>query len=804
MTTVEVTPTRILVRAPFSMSGALRLVGGARWAPDLRAWTYPIAAAAALRKVVPDPALDRLAAPPKTDAIDGLQTALWAHQRRALEFALARPASMLALDMGCIDGAATILVNRAGISRRMTLREAYVKWNAGNWRAQWYCRSLMGDRFGQNLIRDIRNMGSKSVLRLELTDGKVLRLTPDHEVLCDGGQWTRADELKPGVAVYVNGAAVRICEDCGDRRPLPPSEAMRVIPRRCRSCSFKHRVGELNSNWRGGLPFVDADGYVRVTAKDHPRANRSGHVYQHILVAEKMLGRSIGPAEHVHHKNEDKADNRPENLEVLSKAEHMRQHDVVLRLDGGSTLHGGRVVFVPKLAKVASVAPDGEADVYDLVMTDPHRNFVASGVVVHNCGKSAVTVAAALAWGCQRILISCPLSVVGVWPREFERHSSILWRVIRLDRGTVAEKAAATRLAMKEGGHLAVVINHESIWREPFRELARATPWDLLVVDESHRAKSPGGKLSRFLASLSHVPRRLALTGTPLPHSPLDAYGQFRFLDSSVFGTSFVRFRSRYARMGGFGQHQVIGWQNMEEYDERLSRLAIRIKKAAAIDLPPELDVERRCQLEPEASRIYKQIERDFCALVSQGLVTASNALVQLLRLQQIAGGFLRVDESEDKPAETVSVSEAKTKLLADVLEDLDEPVVVFARFVTDLGRIREVAEKLGRRYGEISGATKDGLTPQATMREDVDVLGVQIQSGGVGIDLVRASTAIYYSHGWSLGDLLQSRARLHRPGQTRPVTYIHLLAERTVDEWLMKALANREELVETVLRRLA
>ena len=83
----------------------------------------------------------------------------------------------------------------------------------------------------------------------------------------------------------------------------------------------------------------------------------------------------------------------------------------------------------------------------------------------------------------------------------------------------------------------------------------------------------------------------------------------------------------------------------------------------------------------------------------------------------------------------------------------------------------------------------------------DQGVLAVQIQAGGLGLDLTLARYAIYYSLGFSLGDYSQSMARLHRPGQTHPVEYIHIVASGTVDETVMDALARREAVIETILK---
>ena len=86
-------------------------------------------------------------------------------------------------------------------------------------------------------------------------------------------------------------------------------------------------------------------------------------------------------------------------------------------------------------------------------------------------------------------------------------------------------------------------------------------------------------------------------------------------------------------------------------------------------------------------------------------------------------------------------------------------------------------------------------------MPENIEVMAVQIQAGGVGIDLTRASIAVYYSFGFSLGDHLQSLARLHRPGQRHPVTFYHLIAQGTVDEKVFRALQERREVISNILQ---
>ena len=420
-------------------------------------------------------------------------------------------------------------------------------------------------------------------------------------------------------------------------------------------------------------------------------------------------------------------------------------------------------------------------------------------------GKSKVTVDLIVNRGHQTTLILAPRSVVAVWPREFRRHAGKDVDVLPLAEGSVEQKARKAKqfldVARAKGRPAVVVVNYESAWREPFRSFALGRRWDCVVLDESHRIKAPGGKASRFCAELGRkADWRLALTGTPMPHSPLDIYAQFRFLAPDIFGTSFARFRTRYAVMGGYGGYQVVGYKNMNELHEKMAPITFQATKDV-LDLPPVHHVERVVRLGEKAMKVYNDLDRHMYAAVKAGEVTAANALVRLLRLQQVTSGFLPVADPDSGGTVVERVDDAKREALQDILEDVGpgEPVVVFCRFQHDLDVVREVAEVLGRRYGELSGRRND-LAPDATMPEWAQVFGVQIQAGGVGIDLTRARYAVYYSLGFSLGDYEQSLARVHRPGQTRTTTYFHLIAEGTVDRKVYRALRDRKDVVEAVL----
>ncbi len=419
-------------------------------------------------------------------------------------------------------------------------------------------------------------------------------------------------------------------------------------------------------------------------------------------------------------------------------------------------------------------------------------------------GKSKVAVDLVVNRNHKQTLILCPKSVGAVWPEQFKFHTPLTRDVVCLDltseKGTVEKKTIKAneflQIARIKGQQAIVIINYESAWRKPFGEWAVKQEFDLVILDESHRIKTPGSQVGKFAARLGRTAKyRLALTGTPMPHSPMDIYSQYKFLDSGIFGSSFVAFKNRYAVMGGFDKHEVIGWQNEEEMNRKFYSIAYKADKSV-IELPEYMDIYRKAELTPKAMKVYRELEEIFWADVEKGEVTAANALTRLLRLQQVTSGYVTTDERDD-----VEIDTSKSELLADIVEDIamDEPIVVFARFRHDLRTIKKTLEKAGRSCAELSGSTNELKDWQDGKFNSIVV---QIQSGGLGISLVRARYCIYYSLGFSLGEYEQSRARVHRPGQDKEVVYIHLLMKDTIDEKVYGALKKKKDVVRSILDR--
>lgn len=421
-------------------------------------------------------------------------------------------------------------------------------------------------------------------------------------------------------------------------------------------------------------------------------------------------------------------------------------------------------------------------------------------------GKTKISIDLIINHGWQRVLILCPKSVVQVWPLEFQKHGAVPVGTLALDDGSVAQrtKKMTDFLALQTARRqpAIVVANYDAAWRTPIDRAMLSAEWDAVICDESHRIKAPGGKAALFCSMLGdRVPNRLTLTGTPLPHSPLDAYAQYRFLDKGIFGTSFVNFRARYAVMGGFNGKQVLSYQNQDDFHEKFYSIAYRVKSEDVQSLPEAIDVVRPVVISAYARKLYDTLKKEFVVGVGDGTVTASNALTRLLRLQQVGSGWAKQDRNIETgvDGELVQIDQAKQDVLADLLEDLndEEPIVVFCRFHHDLEAVHTVAAALGRGSLELSGRRNE---LQSWQSGAAPILAVQTQSGGVGINLVRARYCVFYSLGFSLGEYLQARKRTHRPGQDRSVTYFHLVATKTVDEDVYKALEARQDVVDTIL----
>lgn len=437
------------------------------------------------------------------------------------------------------------------------------------------------------------------------------------------------------------------------------------------------------------------------------------------------------------------------------------------------------------------------------------------------CGKTKEAIDYANGQGVKSILVICPKAVREGWAKQFEIHSAMDYKVLVPEKGTAKTKTRHidehTTVCKKTGTPHVTVLNYETMIRPPLspvydknnRMVSRGylltQHWDLLILDEAHRIKAAAGKASWNIMRIGkHCDLQRYLSGTPMPHSPLDIYPQYRALDSSIFGTRFDYFKHRYCIMGGYENRQVVQFVNLEELNEKFFSIAHYVSSDHALDLPEQSDHILTCELSAKTMKFYKEFNKELIAEIGTGKVTAANALVKFLRLAQVAGGYLVFDDKSEQV-----IDENKVNTVIDFLTDLPpkENVIIFCWFVNEIKRL---ADKIRAKFPERSVGFLCGfLDPPVDFYDSVwhathtNTLIVQVQAGKEGIDLTAACYCVFMSKGFSLGDYRQCKKRVHRPGQTRKTFYYHVIAKHTIDQKIMRAIEERKQIVDYILEEL-
>lgn len=431
------------------------------------------------------------------------------------------------------------------------------------------------------------------------------------------------------------------------------------------------------------------------------------------------------------------------------------------------------------------------------------------------CGKTLTAIAiVGAAWNAgavKTLLVIAPTSVVAVWPKELEEYADFPFTCATLLGDKRQRQRALLSLKKYRYPKLRVaVINYEAVWREGIFEALEDFDPDMIICDESQRIKTHDAAQSKAVHKLGDRARyKLILSGTPVQNQAVDIWSQYRFLDRTVFGDNFYAFVGRYAIKGGFNCRQIIGYKDLDELVRREHSIAFRVTKEEALDLPEQTFETRYIAMTKKERELYDTIRKDsYAELESGGQITATTVLTKLLRLQQLTGGFLVKDDS-DKP-EQVSFSkvEALKDIIQDYVVDSGKKLVIFARFIPEVKAIVELCDKIfkGSRYkavgiwGEIKKESRGPIVKQFQEDKDTVVFIGQIDTAGTGITLTAADTCVYYSKTYNYATYEQSLARIHRIGQKNSCTYIDLVAEKSVDEMISRALKKKEDLAKTIV----
>lgn len=343
----------------------------------------------------------------------------------------------------------------------------------------------------------------------------------------------------------------------------------------------------------------------------------------------------------------------------------------------------------------------------------------------------------------------------------------------------------------------------------------------LFVADESNRIKSPGAKITRtVLGASKYTKYKRTLCGTPITNAPFDIYSQFKFLDlefwkRTPYGLSdFQDFKTffgiweKITRGEGENQREFplcVAYKNLEILAELVKMMSSRVLKEDVLtDLPPKLYSYRGFDMSPKQVRLYMDIETEFMTTFNDEMIFAPQAIVRLLRMQQILCGYLPTAEGEnDIKCTPIEDKNPRRELLKEICHDLPHKAIIWARFIED---INQICDMLGSKAVRWDGTVKTEIREENKRRfkqcsvDEVQFLVATPDSMGEGHTLNEAKTMIYYSNSYKLKERLQSEDRNHRAGQTDQVNIIDIVANNSMDLDIIASLRRKFDSASSVI----
>jgi superfamily II DNA or RNA helicase len=438
---------------------------------------------------------------------------------------------------------------------------------------------------------------------------------------------------------------------------------------------------------------------------------------------------------------------------------------------------------------VTAVEEDGEAHVYDIVCDDPHRNFVANGVVVHNCGKTVQALVAAPQD--KPILVVCPAVAKGVWAREAKKWRPDLRVTTLSGRGS---------FRWPEPGEM-VAVNYDILPKD----LPPGCPAEMTCIsDESHNLKNGKAQRTQRWNAIAEEVRKLGgrtwlLTATPILNNPFELWAIFSAagIEREAFGSWNGFIRAFNGVKGRFGYE--FGGASAE-VPEMLRKVSLRRKKTDVLkDLPAKIYEERGAELPKDAKKACDAALEALDALVGITPEARDEAVEAAGKAaNEMAKGRKKT------PFEKISeiralLASAKVPAMLEIVEEheeAEEPLVVFSahRMPIDL-----LAKREG--WAVITGDT----SAEERTRIETDFqakklrgVGCTIKAGGVAITLTRASRALFVDQEWTPALNQQAEDRIYRIGQTRGVVIIQLIGDHALDARLAELIGKKTTLIDT------
>ena len=387
-----------------------------------------------------------------------------------------------------------------------------------------------------------------------------------------------------------------------------------------------------------------------------------------------------------------------------------------------------------------------------------------------------------------RILVVAPLRVArNTWSDEIEKWDHLHNLTFAIAVGSEKERLEALR---KQAD--ITMINRENLqWL--IEKSGQPFEYDMVVIDELSSFKNHQAKRFKALMKVRpEVKRIVGLTGTPSSNGLMDLFAEFKILDMGMrLGRFIGQYRNTYFKPDKMNGPIVYSYKPLPGAEdaiyEKISDITISMKAADHLKMPELVNTKYMVHLSEKEKKKYEDMKAELVLELPEGEITAANAASLSGKLSQMANGAVYADDES-----ILAIHDRQLDALEDIIESANgKPLLIAYWFKHDLIRIEQrLAEKKIPFQKLDSDASmkkwNKGELPVALIHPASAGHGLNLQSGG--------STLVWFGITWSLELYQQTVARLYRQGQSsRTVTVIHILTQGTVDEKIMKALAEKD-----------
>ena len=379
-------------------------------------------------------------------------------------------------------------------------------------------------------------------------------------------------------------------------------------------------------------------------------------------------------------------------------------------------------------------------------------------------------------------LVICPLpSIESSWKEDADLF------VPHLDAAGIWHRNMDKRRQMLKEDHDIYLINYEGFKKLEDEICDMVTKKQMtVIVDESRTMQDPGSEITQSLMRLSHrAPRWYPMTGTPTdPGKLYQFYSQMMSVHPGIFDRNYRSFMGRFFYPGGQKKVRAksgkmvmitLNWKITPANREILLRLVAQysttLRKEDCLDLPPKTFILRKIPMTNEQTKIYKDMMKHHVADLGTEKILAPQKIVSLMKLRQIASGFIINAKKENLQISTNKLTALK-KELAELGE---EQVIIWVNFKWEADAVAEMlGDKCVRATGKESKPVKDTNIKQFKYGH-IQYLVANCKSLKYSLTFIKCAYAVYFSLPDSLLAYTQSQDRIHRAGQERKVTYIVL-----------------------------